>query len=99
MPKYKHDDLNPNFMFQTIDTGLLLDAMFEIIDLKGNAKQELINRGLDYSGEYIGFKRAKEYWDSFDLKANDFTMTHEKGVKSMEQLLRDALKTIEENKK
>ena len=71
MPKYKQDDLNPNLIFQTIDIGLLLDAMFEIIDLKEIAKQELINRGLDYSGEYIGFKKAKEYWDNFDLKKGE----------------------------
>lgn len=33
-----------------------------------------------------------------EVKANDFTMTHEKNVKSMGQNLRDTLKTIEENK-
>ncbi|KKL99852.1 hypothetical protein LCGC14_1810230 [marine sediment metagenome] len=71
MPKYKHDYLNPNYIFQTIDTGLLLDAMFEIIDLHELAKQELVNRGLDYSGEYLGYNKAKEYWDSFDLKKGE----------------------------
>ena len=60
------DKKNPNYIFSMTDTGLLLDTMFEIIDLRELVKQELANRGLDYTGKWIGFNKAKKYWDAFD---------------------------------
>ena len=55
------DDLNPEFIFASTDTALLVNTLKE-----GNVekllKRELKKRGLDANGNWIGFKAAEDYW-------------------------------------
>ena len=44
------DDKNPNFIFQLIDTEILVDALNGEIDLNDLALKELHNRQLDKYG-------------------------------------------------
>ncbi len=54
------DDLNPKYLFQSIHTDLIVQAVNNQIDLLQLAKKELANRGLDNNGLWIGFNKAKE---------------------------------------
>lgn len=51
-----NDDLNPEFIFSTVATDLLVQAVNGKIDLKELAKKTLKNRGLDNQGKWVGFK-------------------------------------------
>ena len=53
------DELNPEYMFQTINSQLLAQAVRGEIDLLALAKQELANRGLNDKAEWVGFKNNK----------------------------------------
>ena len=57
------DDKNPKYIFQMTDTALLLNIAKDEIDPVKLAKDELANRGLDSQGKWIGFDRAKRFWD------------------------------------
>ena len=57
------DDLNPNYMFSEMATDLLLKALKKEINIMDLIKTELSNRGLGGNGEWIGFKKAKEFWN------------------------------------
>ncbi|MEA2107891.1 MAG: hypothetical protein U9P07_00510 [Pseudomonadota bacterium] len=52
------DELNPEYMFQTICTELLVKALNGEIDLEMLARQEMANRGLGKDGEWVGFDAA-----------------------------------------
>lgn len=58
--KHLADDLNPQFLFSTIHSDLLTQAVNNKIDLLQLAKKELANRGLDSRGLWVGFQKAKE---------------------------------------
>jgi len=51
------DELNPELMFQTIATDLLVKAVKGKIDLKKLAQQELKNRGLDNNGKWVAGRK------------------------------------------
>lgn len=53
------DDLNPKFIFSTTATALLVEALKGGFDLKHLIRQELANRGVDDSGNWVGFEKAK----------------------------------------
>ena len=53
------DDLNLNFIFSTTFTDLLVEAVNKEIDLIALANHELQNRGLDKTGTWVGFNKAK----------------------------------------
>lgn len=53
------DELNPDYMFQTIPTDLLVQVAQGKIDLNKLANEELAARGFDKHGEFVGFKKAK----------------------------------------
>ena len=57
---HMEDEKNPNMMFQTIHTDLLVAAVRGKIDLNQLVKAELAGRGLDRDGVWVGFERAKE---------------------------------------
>jgi len=52
------DAINPAFMFQTIETTLLVQAVRGEIDINALVRQELANRGLNWSGKWVGFEKA-----------------------------------------
>ena len=56
------DDLNPNFIFNGVNTSLLTDIMKGNIDIFVSVKKELANRGLDDNGLWIGFEKAEDFW-------------------------------------
>ena len=64
------DDENPQFLFNGINTKLLLNVMFDVIDLKELASKELSNRGFDCKGKWIGFKQARLFWTEFIFSEN-----------------------------
>lgn len=57
------DDLNPKYLFNGIATVLLKQIINGKVDPVELAKEELLNRGLDYSGNWIGFTKVKEFKD------------------------------------
>jgi hypothetical protein len=54
------DDLNPEFLYSTTHTTLLLAIEAGLIDAAGLARSELASRGLDANGDWCGFERAQE---------------------------------------
>ena len=54
------DEVNPDYMFQTINAELLVSAMQGKIDLNALAWRELRGRGLDEYGNWIGFDKPEE---------------------------------------
>ena len=56
-PKNDSDELNPNYLFCTRATDLLVAIINGQIDAVELAKKELDNRGLDHkTGQWVGFK-------------------------------------------
>lgn len=45
-------------LLQTADTDILVKAANGAIDLNELAKEELVNRGLDKNGKWVGFGEA-----------------------------------------
>ncbi len=58
------DELNPNLMFQTMGTELLLKIALGKLDAQQYAKKEMANRGLDKKGKSVSFKDAETIWKS-----------------------------------
>ena len=56
------DEQNPNFIFSTTNTELLLKVVNRDVDIIEIAKKELADRGMGRHGQWIGFSDAKEYW-------------------------------------
>ena len=54
------DELNPKYIFNGISTALLVQALKGEIDLLKLVKNELINRGLNDEGQWVGFENAKK---------------------------------------
>lgn len=75
MPEYKdgiqeayekinemRDDENPEFLFAITNTKLVLDIALKKMDVIKIAKEEMIKRGFDKRGKWIGFEEAKKIW-------------------------------------
>lgn len=56
----REDDLNPRFMFSTTATLLLTEALKGEFDINYLIRKELVNRGQDKNGKWIGFDKAME---------------------------------------
>lgn len=56
------DDENPHFVFQSVNTKLLLAMATGKVNAQEYAKLEMVNRGFDKKGSWIGFKASKELW-------------------------------------
>jgi hypothetical protein len=54
-----HDTTNPAFLYSTTATPLLLAIAASLIDPVLLARRELVNRGLDADGEWVGFDEAR----------------------------------------
>lgn len=50
--------LNPDFIFSSTTTELLVNAVCNKIDLLKLAHKELAARGLDCGGKWVGFEKA-----------------------------------------
>jgi hypothetical protein len=50
------DDLNPLFLFSTVNNELLCDIVNGKIDVVSLAKHELEKRGYNEKNEWVGFK-------------------------------------------
>lgn len=55
-----HDATNPQFLYSTTATSLLLAAAAGLIDPVLLARRELASRGLDADGQWCGFSRAAQ---------------------------------------
>jgi hypothetical protein len=55
-PKNDSDDLNPIYLFHMTATDLLVAIVKKQINPVELANKELINRGLDENGKWVGFK-------------------------------------------
>ena len=52
------DDENPDFLFSTTFTSLLVKIAKGQVDAEFYARKELANRGLDLNGNWVGFEAA-----------------------------------------
>lgn len=68
------DDLNPKFLFQSTHTNILVDAISGKLNLQNLAMNELVSRGFNASGIWVGFEQAKK---EFDLDSNEILIDHE----------------------
>jgi hypothetical protein len=55
------DEKNPEFTFNSTDTEILVKAVQGEIDLQFLAHKQLAARGLNASGEWVGFEQAEKY--------------------------------------
>ncbi len=56
------DEDNPKFLFQGDSTKLVVAIANGKLDAKKLAAQEMVNRGFDKNGKWIGFPEAEKYW-------------------------------------
>ena len=56
------DDDNPQFIFNSTNTELLLQLADDKLDAVYLAKKELINRGIGKNGTWSGFTEAAKQW-------------------------------------
>jgi hypothetical protein len=61
--KQMKEEGNPAFMFQSVHSQLVRDVANGTIDANYYARREMANRGLGKIGEWVGFEKAKKYWD------------------------------------
>ena len=54
------DEKNPEFLFQTTDKDLLVQIVSHVVDPFFWSRKELANRGLNRSGQWVGFKEAEK---------------------------------------
>ncbi len=50
-------------LLKVVKTELLLKVVKKEIDIMDLIKKELSNRGVDGNGKWIGFGKAKEFWN------------------------------------
>jgi len=56
------DDLNPEFVFNTVHTELLLKLATGAVNAQELACKNMASRGLGRNGEWGGFDQAKKEW-------------------------------------
>jgi len=56
------DDDNPEFLFNGVNTSILLPVALGKIDAKKLAQKEMAQRGFGKKGEWIGFDKAEKLW-------------------------------------
>lgn len=73
------DEKNPKYIFSTVDTSLLVEAMNDHFNLHDLAMGELRNRGYDENGDWVGFGKGgtldREYFDDRKEREKLFTTT------------------------
>ena len=58
----ENDETNPNFIFSTTHTELLVLLATGEISAEDYAKREMANRGFDKKGNWVGFAESKKIW-------------------------------------
>jgi len=70
-----HDDENARYIFDMTDTDLLLQIAKGEIDPIQLAKDQLAARGIGKDGQWVGFDRAKTYWQKTYQSSNGKRVT------------------------
>jgi len=60
--RFSADDFDPQNLFATIPTELVAKVATGKVDAKEWAKQQMVNRGLDKRGKWIGHDKAEKLW-------------------------------------
>jgi len=68
------DEENPRFMFQGLSTKLLVQIANGKINAQDFAKYEMVNRGFDKKGKWIGFDDSEKLW----FKKNEYEKIQKK---------------------
>jgi len=61
------DDLNPEFIFDGIDTSLLLKLASGELNADFLIRRAIADRGLDKAGRWVGFDASSVVWDVKDV--------------------------------
>jgi hypothetical protein len=54
------DEENPEYIFSTIFSSIILKFLNKELDIEKLLKQELIKRGLDKKGIWVGFEKSRQ---------------------------------------
>lgn len=73
------DSKNPLFLFSLTDTELLVDLAKGKWDARQLAKRELVERGLDMEGKWIGYKVGTTEAQRYGRKAKPKTIKRRPG--------------------
>ena len=57
-----NDGQNPELAFRPMDTKLVIQFATGKLDAVQFAKGEMINRGFDQYGKWVGFEQAAQIW-------------------------------------
>lgn len=60
------DELNPELMFNMTASELLIKVAKGEIDIQKLVRKELAGRGIDDQRNWIGFDKAKQYWEKYN---------------------------------
>lgn len=63
------DELNPDLMLNMTASGLLVKVAKGEIDIQKLVRKELAARGIDDQRNWIGFDKAKQYWEKYNKPA------------------------------
>jgi hypothetical protein len=70
------DELNPDFLFNLINTEILIRIARGEVDANALAIKQLIDRGIGKNGNWIGFPQAAREWYLPDRKPIQFYTTY-----------------------
>lgn len=63
------DELNPELMFNMTASELLIKVAKGEIDIQKLVRKQLSDRGIDDQRNWIGFDKAKQYWEKYNKPA------------------------------
>lgn len=63
------DEVNPELMLNMTASELLIKVAKGEIDIQKLVRKELANRGIDDQRSWIGFDKAKQYWEKYNRPA------------------------------
>ena len=63
------DELNPDLMLNMTASELLIKVAKGEIDIQKLVRKELAARGIDDQRSWIGFDKAKQYWEKYSKPA------------------------------
>ena len=60
------DELNPELMLNMTASELLIKVAKGEIDIQKLVRKQLSDRGIDDQRNWIGFDKAKQYWEKYN---------------------------------
>lgn len=63
------DELSPDLMLNMTASELLIKVVKGEIDIQKKVRKELAARGIDDQRSWIGFDKAKQYWEKYNKPA------------------------------